>query len=379
MENILKPFLALLPARKATVKSSTKKADGPPPAIHHLLYAMRDLNPSFVAIAADVRVFPWPHGVTERPDVDAHIDEDALTDPGLAESSVLTASTHAGAPADGAKPKKGRVRAAWGCCLTQRGTVTFVNPDGLTKMNATVSRRDMERIEVRGQRHCIDAVVDGVRLSVVWTHVECDAQSASNAKRRFREVAASVLPDVEYIDVTPEPEEHDEQEDEVQDEHDVAKEAQEEEAAEVVDEKDEVPADDENAIASAPEGEDNEQDDAVASSASTEYEEVEEESDEEAVPLDPVVALLVKAKTTASDIGRRRSQALRYLAENPLAESGIELVSETASQTSSSVPQTMSARERALRLSLLVLLACDKRRTAAVAAAHRPVTGPWQR
>jgi len=415
MDALLKPIMSLLPARKQAMRRGKQAATtGPAASMHHLLYAMRDLNPRFVAVAADLRVVRWPHGATDRPEVDAHIAEDLLVrqkddedDAGTAAAATSTGPAPAGSFAgfggsnddgDGAAAADGKDRGAidaatakkleerakarrkrqkgqqtWGFCLTQKGTVTFVNPDGLTKLSATVNRRDMERIEVCGARHCVDATLQGAKVTIVWTLPTNEIQRATKARDRFKAVAAEVLPDVEYTDVTPPDEEEEEEAPPPEDNGDA------EEDAPPPLPHDEPPAAAEDDAGGMMDEAFEEEEAEEEDEASTEYEEDSEppEPDEEPVDIRATVERLKHARDVSAETARRIFAAQKWLADNPLQtgddgdgaaadDDGDDGSDHQASSAGAAPP--LSGRDQALRLALMVNIICDKQRALAAAA-----------
>jgi hypothetical protein len=346
MDAVLKPIMALLPNKGVKQKPAPagRQPSQAPPAMHHLLYALRDLNPKYVAVAADVRVVPWVLGSDERPDVDAYVDEAAIAPrrPGHLQDGAAEGAENA------QKPRK--AKRSYGCCLTEKGTLTFVDPDGLSAPGAIVSRRDMERIEVRGRRHCVDAEVNGARVSIVWTMLDNKLQRADRATSRFREVAAEVLPDVEYLDVTEQPEEEEEKTvDDAAEDEDAGGE----------------PADGDREVEQPAEDAAGDEADKASETwtDATEYTEAEQEPDEEAFDMQPVVEALERARAASIDVARRRLAAARWLADNPgPSEAADRNGVSAAAAAAGSTERGLTARERALRLALLVSMICERHR-----------------
>jgi hypothetical protein len=202
----------------------------------------------------------------------------------------------------------------------------------------------------------------GNKVSIVWVMVDSDAQRGDRAKLRFKEVAAEVLPDVEYLEV--------EDPDTEEDEPEVPA-----EAAAAPKEPSEVPAaptegDDEAEVQPVDDDDVEEEDE-----EEEEEEEAAGEADAELLSLQPTTDLLNRARAEQAEVMRRRVEALRWLADNPVPTetelaASRERPAPAAGSASTAAPEEehlpFSARDKALRLCLLVTLICDKQ--AALAA-----------
>lgn len=329
MDALLKPLVNLMPARK-------KGAAGPPVTnAHRLLYVMRELDPVFVSVVTDLRIVAWAPGATERPPAEEYA-----------------------APAPGPGERDKRVR-TMGCCMTTKGTIVFVDPNGLGVPDACVSRRDMRIIEACYNRIVVDVELDGrPPYSVAFRLVNNKTQDGPATKERMRLSAANRLPDVEWIDTTPK--------DEAKDEGDAEEAEEAEEAPGDADaEGDDAPHDAAGGV--VPDEEDEE---------SSEYEEREETPDDEPLDATDVLNRLQVERSRAVDLHDRRIAAQRWLAETKTAFAlGSNAEGTTAlgggpgsSGWDAGAALDVTDREQVLRLALLVHLICDRQKALRVSA-----------